>query len=454
MDDNFYLKDFVLVKIPNPLPPPFSNFNPDWQKGVKKLDGQTVVLNYRQADGQYSGRGYCVKSGVPGDNFVSWLPEIWLEKIPRLKFKAGDLVRVSCLTGGRTPCHLDKKIGKISGIDSLNPYPYVIEGLLHSELELSFPKIEVGDRVRVLHSGAILEVLEVTSSAACVTSHYWNPLANLELVSYDTPVFSSTASNTSESGVGTSSDNQGMALSILKEELSVLRSERDQFRIKSEKLSSQNIDFDYKWKTEIVNKKALSDLLQDASKTIKDLEGQLTLTQAEVERLKNPRKNPQISQISLVSRLIRPQIYLEQINAQNPDQFDNPFMGGGLILIKMMLLPFLCLFKLGKFGADQVKKLSYRVVEGYRRLLSEGKELRTYINTFDPGAMLVMVISTIIMSFYMDIIYFSRVRWNEEDKAAAVVGPQHIPSPSDPREAALIEKRAAQKAAQIKKDWK
>src|SRR4029077_17097039 len=54
----------------------------------------------------------------------------------------------------------------------------------------------------------------------------------------------------------------------------------------------------------------------------------------------------------------------------------------------------------------------------------------------------------------IDFGYINTVWFNEEYAANNVIGPQHIPSPNDPREAALIEKKAMLRKKMQETSWK
>jgi len=78
-----------IAKIPNPIPPPFHDFNAGWLEWVSLLDGETLLLEKKssmssgQIPDEHFEEGYYVR----GDNLprpkgitVNWLPEAWVRE--------------------------------------------------------------------------------------------------------------------------------------------------------------------------------------------------------------------------------------------------------------------------------------------------------------------------------------------------------------------------------------
>jgi len=72
-----------IAKIPNPIPPPYDNFNSGWLLWVSSLDGKSLILGakYFMGTDQGTNPGQGVVSDPPAPaHIVSWLPGEWVRE--------------------------------------------------------------------------------------------------------------------------------------------------------------------------------------------------------------------------------------------------------------------------------------------------------------------------------------------------------------------------------------
>jgi hypothetical protein len=76
--------DKYVIRVPTPIPDPFCNFDSDWLKWVREIEGTTVELA-EQSDmfyNDYSARavGWSVVSDIIVGGIVAWIPLEWLRR--------------------------------------------------------------------------------------------------------------------------------------------------------------------------------------------------------------------------------------------------------------------------------------------------------------------------------------------------------------------------------------
>lgn len=223
------------------------------------------------------------------------------------------------------------------------------------------------------------------------------------------------------------------SMSILKEELNTLRNERDQFRLKAEELTTKVSDLYYKIDSNFQFQKELQEKLLAANKLTDDFraharvsEGLLHLTEFEVEKLKNPKKFKSYQPNRLQQGI--------KLGANAVSQMSN-----GCLFI----LQFCCLTLPWKI----INKIN---IKGHH-FLAASRQFRRWLNESDPVLLGFLVFVTFLICSMVDVCYIDTVWLMPEFQAANVAPPWHIPSPNEPREAALIEKKQRLLASQTQK---